>query len=165
MSFRKLTLVHNSSWNNVPSSKEGSPSCFEQLDLFHSEDRDHLFVIHMNDINSHRFLELLAKELPASVIDTRKYPEFFGYFNSTHEALFHFKNSGIKYIHEPMSWADKDVSLSLMRILSEASDSCTTCKVFFLLVSAQHYKISVISNLNKLSEFGKEWRIHDAQFE
>lgn len=51
----------------------------------------------LSEINCNHFREILNNQTPKSIIDTRRYPDFFGIFPSIEYAIKVFANLGISY--------------------------------------------------------------------
>lgn len=169
MSKAKLTLVHDSaSDKNVKRSRElwGFENA-KQLTLFDDSHRDRLFIIPMSEMDGFKFSKLIEGELPASIIDTRKYPDFFGLFRSTRAALDHFRNSQIDYVHAPVRWTAIQETADSWTVRSSLTDGLSRAKgasdfhgrPFFLLISTDEMKDACSTTFASLPNFDQNWQL------
>lgn len=170
MSKVKLRLVHDSALEkNTKQSRElwGFENA-KQLTLFDESNRDRLFIVPMSEMDGFKFSKLIEGEMPASIIDTRKYPDFFGLFRSTKAALDRFRDSQIDYVHAPIRWtaiqeaADSwTVRSSLIEGLSKAKGASDFHgRPFFLLISTEEMKEACSTTFASLPNFEQNWQLH-----
>jgi len=164
-----LTLVHDSSSNpSVDQSRDqwGFENA-KQLKLFDELDRDNLILIAMSHMDAFSFSKLIEIENPASIIDTRKYPDFFGLFNSTKVALESFRKSKIEYVHAPVRWFARQETEDSWTIRSSLVDGLSRAKgvsdfhgrSFFLLISTDEMKAACSSAVVTLPDFEQHWKL------
>lgn len=169
MSRNNLTLVHDSSLNpkvDHTRDKWGLENA-KQLKLFDDTDRNYLILIAMSQMDMFSFSQLIEAENPASIIDTRKYSDFFGLFNSTKVALESFREAEIDYVHTPVSWIalkgteeSWTIRSSLIEGLSRAKGvSEFHGRSFFLLISTDKMKAICSSAFKTLPDFEEHWQI------
>ncbi|GAA6180131.1 hypothetical protein NBRC116594_15690 [Shimia sp. NS0008-38b] len=169
MSKPKLTLVHDSASNpNVSQFREqwGFENA-KQLKLFDESDRDRLFVVPMNEMDGFRFSKLIEGEMPTSIIDTRKYPDFFGLFRSTRAALDQFRKSQIDYVHAPVRWTAIQEAADSWTVRSSLIDGLSRAKgasdfhgrAVLLLISTDEMKEACSAIFASLPDFEQQWQL------
>ena len=169
MSRGNLTLVHDAS-SSLTVDQSRAQWGFEnakQLKLFDEFNRNYLIVVPMNRMDSFGFSKLIETETPASIIDTRKYPDFFGLFRSTKIALESFRNSNIEYVHAPVSWIAQQEAENSWTIRSSLVDGLSRAKgasdlhgrSFILLISTDEMKSACSSAVTSLPDFEQHWQL------
>jgi hypothetical protein len=169
MSRSKLRLVHDvSGQSDVRVAREtwGYENA-RQLSLFQDDERDCLFLVTMNAMDKFSFKNLLDSKRPSSIVDTRRYPDFFGFFKSTQVALTHFDNSSIDYIHVPLKndftnevesiW---DFRSNLLDCLQKTKGECGLFgQTFLVLVPSEDFRGKCQKLLRSLPTFDQNWRL------
>lgn len=169
MNKANLTLVHDSdSEKDVKRSRElwGFENA-KQLKLFDDSRRDCIFIIPMSEMDSFKFSKLIDRKLPASIIDTRKYPDFFGLFRSTGAALDYFRSSQIEYVHAPVRWTAIQETAVCWTVRSNLIDGLSKAKgasdfhgrPFFLLISTDEMKDACSTTFASLPNFDQNWQL------
>ena len=164
-----LTLVHDiTSHQDVSRSREqwGFENA-KQLSLFDALERDFLLVVPMSDMDAFGFSSLIESQRPASIIDTRKYPDFFGLFRSTKVALEYFKESRVEYVHAPVSWIARRESEDTWTLRSTLVDGLTRAKgvsefhgrSYLLLISTDEMKEACTETFASLPDFEEHWQL------
>lgn len=164
-----LTLVHDASeCEDVSQSREQwSFENAKQLSLFDDFERDYLFVVPMSEMDYFGFSNLLTNQKPVSIIDTRKYPDFFGLYKSTKSALEHFKRSRVEYVHAPVSWIAHRESVNTWTVRSTLVEGLSRAKSvsdlhgrsFLLLISTDEMKASCAEAFASLPGFEEHWQL------
>lgn len=169
MSKAKLTLVHDSEAEATAShSRErwGFENA-KQLKLFGECDLARLLIVPMNEMDKFRFSKLLEGEMPSSIVDTRKYPDFFGLFESTSAALEKFRSSQIEYVYAPVRWSAVQTAADSWTVRSSLIDGLSRAKevsdsygrAFFLLISTNEMKEACSATFASLPGFEQHWQL------
>ncbi len=169
MSRRNLTLIHDSLPNPkvVQSRDQWGLENAKQLKLFGDIDRNYLILIAMRQMDTFSFANLIEAKNPVSIIDTRKYPDFFGFYRSTKAALDRFRKAKINYVHAPISWATLTETEESWTIRSSLIDGLSRAKgtsefhgqSFFLLISTDEMRTACSSAVMALPEFDQHWNL------
>ena len=164
-----LTLVYDaSSHHDVSQSRDqwGFENA-KQLNLFDALERDFLIVVPMNNMDAFGFSRLIESERPASIIDTRKYPDFFGLYRSTRAALEYFERSRVEYVQAPVSWIAHSETKDAWTVRSTLINGLTRAKgvsdfhnrSYLLLISTAEMKESCAATFASLPDLEKHWQL------
>lgn len=169
MSRSKLRLVHDNSGQaaaRVAREAWGFENA-RQLSLFQDDERDCIFLVTMSSMDRFSFRNLLESKRPSSIVDTRRYPDFFGLFKSTQVALAHFDNSSIEYIHVPLKHERTNEGEDLWGFRSNLLESLQKAKgepdlfgeIFLMLVPSEDIRGRCQNVLQSLPSFKDNWRL------
>ncbi|ANG95367.1 hypothetical protein A8A54_01985 [Brucella pseudogrignonensis] len=169
MSRPRLRLVHDASnaADGIVKRNVWASENARQLSLFEDDDRDCLYLVKMNDMDRFRFQHLLDAKKPSSILDTRRYPDFFGLFRSTQNALSYFDTSSITYLHAPLIYSDpalrgdswtfrSNIISNLDKITSESS---FVGSVMFVLVPSNEVLEKCGAFFRSLPAFERKWKM------
>lgn len=170
MDRSNLRLVHDASANpnnRTPEQDWGLENA-RQLSLFQDDERVCLNLVPMNMIDRFGFKNLLDANRPMSIIDMRRYPDFFGFFRSTQVALDHFKAAHIEYNHVPLDSKSSmkveevwELRTSLLDELNRAkSQRGLFGQTSLLLVASREVEHQCAKLLCSLPSFDESWRIN-----
>lgn len=138
-----------------------------QLSLFQEDERDHLVLVTMSSIDRYGFKNLLEAKRPSSIIDTRRFPDFFGFFRSTQIALELFGVSNIEYLHVPLDLGQSkqtQVAWELRKnMLNGLSRTKMRDELFgqtsLVLVASEEVERSCNDLLHSLPDFNNSWNL------
>ncbi|MEM5581423.1 hypothetical protein WNZ15_03110 [Roseibium sp. AS2] len=164
-----LRLVHDSS-TELLERNSNEPYEFKnakQLSLFQDDERVCLSFVAMNEIDQFGFKNLLHVSKPDTIMDMRRYPDFFGFYKSTQFALEYFQCLQINYIHLPFSRKIAADSKELWNLRSNFLNGLNEAKtqldpfgkMSLLLVASREDEIKYSQTLRSLPRFDDFWRI------
>lgn len=97
---QNIRLIYSSSCSK---NKNGQKKVLkEQLGLFDAFTTVKFIFIPVADVSPHSFVNIISKNEPYMLLDTREFPDFFSVFISTEHALDEFRKNGIHYCRLPI---------------------------------------------------------------